>query len=87
MGAIAQYRAESKDSKSLDSAIFATQKSNQCGSASAPTDTRPCRGVKNALKKCRSAFLAFLPRQGDSEALPPKDILCGCAKRPNGLQA
>ena len=28
-----------------------------------------------------------MSRQRDSEALPPKDILCGCAKRPNGLQA
>ena len=59
------------ESKSLDSAIFAKQKSNQCGGAIAPTDTRPCRGGENALKKCSSAFLAFLPRQGYSEALSP----------------
>ncbi|WP_395001962.1 hypothetical protein, partial [uncultured Helicobacter sp.] len=70
-------RAESKD---LDSAIFAKQKSNQYVGAQAPTASRPCRGGENALKKCSSAFLAFLPRQGKSEALPPKDILCGCAK-------
>ena len=39
--------------------------------AQAPTAPRPCRGVKNALRKCRSAFLAFLTRQGKSEALSP----------------
>ena len=67
-------------------AINAAQKSNQCGGAIAPTATRPCRGVKNALRKCSSAFLAFLTRQGDSEALPPKDILCGCRKDPTGCK-
>ncbi|WP_394997490.1 hypothetical protein [uncultured Helicobacter sp.] len=36
-------RAESKDSKALDSAIFAEQKSNQCVDAIAPTTSRPCR--------------------------------------------
>ena len=55
-------------------AINAAQKSNQCG------------GAKNALRKCSSAFLAFLTRQGDSEALPPKDILCGCRKDPTGCK-
>ena len=64
----------------IDSAIFAQQKSNQCVGAQAPTATRPCRGVKNALRKCSSAFLAFLTRQGDSEALPPKDILLAAEK-------
>ncbi|WP_394908222.1 heavy metal translocating P-type ATPase [uncultured Helicobacter sp.] len=58
------------ESKALDSAIFAEQKSNQMCSATAPTISRPLRGVKNALRKCRSAFLAFLTRQGESEALP-----------------
>ena len=51
-------------------AIFAKQKSHKMCSAAAHTDTRPCRGGENALKKCSSAFLAFLTRQGDSEALP-----------------
>ena len=64
-------RAESKDSKALDSAIFAEQKSNKMCSTQVHTDTRPCRGGENALKKCSSAFLAFLPRQGYSEALSP----------------
>ncbi|WP_394997898.1 hypothetical protein [uncultured Helicobacter sp.] len=59
MGAIAQYRAESKDSKSLDSAIFATQKSNQCGSASAPTDTRPCHGGKKCVKKMQECIFSI----------------------------
>ena len=52
-------------------AIFAKQKSHKMCSAAAHTDTRPCRGGENALKKCSSAFLAFLPRQGYSEALSP----------------
>ena len=78
MGAIAQYRAESKDSKSLDSAIFAEQKSNEICSASAHTTSRPCRGGENALKKCSSAFLAFLTRQGDSEALSPIAVPKAC---------
>ncbi|WP_394994749.1 hypothetical protein [uncultured Helicobacter sp.] len=73
-------RAESKDSQSLDSAIFAQQKSNKMCSTQVHTDTRPCRGGKNALKKCSSAFLAFLTRQGKSEALPPKDILLAAEK-------
>ena len=55
----------------IDSAIFAEQKSNQCVGAIVPTTSRPCRGGENALKKCSSAFLAFLPRQGKSEALSP----------------
>ena len=46
--------------------------------AIAPTTPRPCRGVKNALKKCRSAFLAFLTRQGDSEALSPFAVPKAC---------
>ncbi|WP_394996958.1 hypothetical protein [uncultured Helicobacter sp.] len=37
MCAVAQAEAESKDSTSLDSAIFALQKSNQCVGAIAPT--------------------------------------------------
>ena len=61
-------------------AIFAEQKSDSNMSHEVQTAPRPCRGVKNALRKCRSAFLAFLTRQGYSEALPPKDILCGCRK-------
>ena len=58
--------------------------------AIAPTASRPCRVWqsasffrKNALRECRSAFLAFLaflPRQGYSEALPPKDILLAAQK-------
>ena len=58
------------ESMPIDSAIFAQQKSNKYVGAIAPTISRPCRGGKNALKKCSSAFLAFLTRQGDSEALP-----------------
>ena len=38
---VSASRAESKDSKALDSAIFALQKSHQCGGALAPTNTRP----------------------------------------------
>ena len=67
-------------------AIFAQQKSNKICSASAHTTSRPCRGVKNALKKCSSAFLAFLTRQGYSEALPPKDILLAAQKDPTGCK-
>ena len=58
------------ESKVLDSAIFATQKSDSNMSHEVQSASRPCRGVKNALRKCRSAFLAFLTRQGKSEALP-----------------
>ena len=60
----------------IDSAIFAQQKSNQYGGAIAPTDTRPLRGVQSLEKGGSSASA----RSGKSEALPPKDILCGCAK-------
>ena len=52
-------RAESKDSKSLDSAIFAEQKSNKICSASAHTDTRPCRGGENQEKGGSSAAADF----------------------------
>ena len=62
----------------IDSVIFAEQKSNQYVGAIAPTTPRPCRGVKNALKKCSSAFLAFLPRQGKSEALSPFAVPKAC---------
>ena len=52
-------RAESKDSKSLDSAIFAEQKSNKICSASAHTDTRPCRGGENQKQGGSSATADF----------------------------
>ncbi|WP_395003322.1 glycosyltransferase [uncultured Helicobacter sp.] len=47
------------ESKNLDSAIFAEQKSNQCGGAIAPTDTRPCRGGKNQEQGGSSATADF----------------------------
>ena len=52
-------RAESKDLESLDSAIFAEQKSNKICSASAHTDTRPCRGGENQEKGGSSAAADF----------------------------
>ena len=52
-------RAESKDSKALDSAIFAQQKSNQCVGAIAPTASRPCRGGENQEKGGSSATADF----------------------------
>ena len=55
-------RAESKD---LDSAIFAEQKSNQCGGAIAPTDTRPCRVWQSVsfFRKIRSKVAAVPPQR------------------------
>ncbi|WP_394995542.1 hypothetical protein [uncultured Helicobacter sp.] len=41
MGRVSASRAESKDSKALDSAIFALQKSHQYGGALAPTEHSP----------------------------------------------
>ncbi|WP_395002126.1 hypothetical protein [uncultured Helicobacter sp.] len=52
-------RAESKDVESLDSAIFAEQKSNQCVGAIAPTAPRPCRGGENQEKGGSSATADF----------------------------
>ncbi|WP_394994289.1 hypothetical protein [uncultured Helicobacter sp.] len=47
--------ASRAESKSLDSAIFAQQKSNQYVGAIAPTDTRPLRGVQSLEKGGSSA--------------------------------
>ena len=75
--------ASRAESISIDSAINAAQKSNQCVGAIAPTATRPCRGGKNQEQGGSSATADFsketsfskeacaLPRQGDSEALSP----------------
>ena len=47
---VSTSRAESKDSKALDSAIFAEQKSNKMCSTQVHTDTRPCRVWQSATK-------------------------------------
>ena len=70
-------RAESKD---LDSAIFAEQKSNQYIGAIAPTDTRPLRGAQSLEKGGSSALRNDCARSGKSEALPD------CRKDPTGCK-
>ncbi|WP_395003632.1 hypothetical protein, partial [uncultured Helicobacter sp.] len=61
----------------IDSAIFAEQKSNKMCSASAHTDTRPCRVWQNevSLEKSGARWQQCLrndcARSGDSEALSP----------------
>ena len=51
--------ASRAESMPIDSAIFATQKSNQCVGAIAPTATRPCRGGKNQEQGGSSATADF----------------------------
>ncbi|WP_394995442.1 hypothetical protein [uncultured Helicobacter sp.] len=60
MGRDSASRAESI---SIDSAIFAAQKSNQCVGAIAPTDTRPCRVWQSVsfFRKIRSKVAAVPP--------------------------
>ena len=71
MCASAQYRAESKDSKSLDSAIFATQKSNKICSASAHTTSRPLRGVQS-LEKGGATASATIALEAEVARLSPR---------------
>ena len=82
----------------IDSAINAAQKSNQCGGAIAPTDTRPCRGGKNQEQGGSSATADFSKETSfclDKETKETsfcldkekRGSLPDCAKRPNGLQA
>ena len=56
-------RAESKDSKALDSAIFAEQKSNKMCSTQVHTDTRPCRVWQSVsfFRKIREKVAAVPP--------------------------
>ena len=79
--------ASRAESMPIDSAIFATQKSNQCVGAIAPTATRPCRGGKNQEQGGSSATADFSKETSfcldkDTARLSPR-----LPKRPNGLQA
>ena len=78
-------RAESKDLESLDSAIFAEQKSNKICSASAHTDTRPCRGGENQKQGGSSATADFSKETSfcldkDKRGSPAKRYTFGCRK-------
>ena len=72
-------RAESKDSQSLDSAIFAEQKSNQYVGALAPTAPRPLRGVQS-LEQGGSSASATIALEAEKRGTLP---VC----RAEGLQA
>ena len=65
-------------------AIFATQKSNKmcrCDSTNRHSPASWCAIVEKRRQQCLRNDCA---RSGKSEALPPKDILCGCRKDPTG---
>ncbi|WP_394908982.1 glycosyltransferase family 61 protein [uncultured Helicobacter sp.] len=62
-------RAESKV-KSLDSAIFAEQKSNKMCSTQVQTASRPLRGAQSLEQGGSSALRNDCARSGNSEALP-----------------
>ncbi|WP_394997102.1 hypothetical protein [uncultured Helicobacter sp.] len=64
-------RAESKDVESLDSAIFATQKSNKICSASAHTAPRPLRGVQS-LGQGGSSASATIALEAEKARLSPR---------------
>ena len=59
------------ESKNLDSAIFAEQKSNQYVGAIAPTTPRPCRGVQSLEQGGRSAS-ATIALEADTARLSPR---------------
>ena len=67
-------------------AIFATQKSNKmcrCDSTNRHSPASWCAIVEKRRQQCLRNDCA---RSGKSEALPPKDILCGCRKDPTGCK-
>ncbi|HIV49294.1 MAG TPA: cadmium-translocating P-type ATPase [Candidatus Helicobacter avicola] len=59
------------ESKALDSAIFAEQKSNQMCSATAPTTSRPLRGVQS-LEQGGSSASATIALEADIARLSPR---------------
>ena len=73
-------RAESKDSQSLDSAIFAEQKSNQYVGALAPTAPRPLRGVQS-LEQGGSSASATIALEAEKARLSRQKIYFVAAEK------
>ena len=77
---VSTSRAESKDVESLDSAIFATQKSNQYVGALAPTTSRPLRGVQS-LRKGGSSASATIALEAEKARLSRQKIYFVAAEK------
>ena len=75
--------AESKD---LDSAIFAEQKSNQMCSAVAHTAPRPCRGGENREKGGSSATTTIALEVGIARHSRQKIYFVAAKKEPTGCK-